>query len=151
MVSTRSESDVSQTINLLTTTTGLIDIHIVHAVDEPAWLVPQSLVLDVLAAPSDSETLTWNGQQLPVLSLLGQQKTGVHTVRAVVIESESDQQRFALLSQQEPDSQRVRISGLHDEDQADHGFKYCFQLVRLEGDHYQIPDLDKVSQSLGAV
>jgi hypothetical protein len=148
MVSTRLESEVSQTINLLTTTTGLIDIHIVHAVGEPAWLIPQSLVLDVLPVPSDSETLVWNGQQLPILSLLGQQKVGVRTVSAVVVEAESDQQRFVLLSQQEPDSQRVRISGLHDEDQADHGLQYCFQLVRLEGGHYQIPDLDQVSRQL---
>jgi hypothetical protein len=142
--------DVNQTISLLTTTTGLIDIHIIDAKGQPSWIVPQSLVLDVVPAPSSIQALHWNEQVLPVLSLLGDAGAVTQTVVAVVLEGESDQQRIAILTAKPPASQRIRISGLHDDDSSVH-LPYGFQLVKLEGEPYQVPALDGLAERLTAI
>jgi hypothetical protein len=142
--------DVNQTISLLTTTTGLIDIHVIDAKDQPAWIVPQSLVLDVVPAPANIQVLHWNEQTLPVLSLLGSSGVATQTVVAVVLEGETDQHRVAVLTSQPPASQRIRISGLHDTD-GSVSSPYCFQLVKLEGIDYQVPALDGLATALTGV
>ncbi|MEY4516958.1 MAG: hypothetical protein RL180_1304 [Pseudomonadota bacterium] len=140
-------TDVNQTISLLTTTTGLIDIHVIDAKDQPAWIVPQNLVLDVVPTPANTQVLHWNEQTLPVLSLLGASGVATQTVVAVVLEGETDQHRVAVLTSQPPASQRIRISGLHDADSKTSA-PYCFQLVKLEGIDYQVPALDGLAAAL---
>jgi hypothetical protein len=143
-------TDVNQTISLLTTTTGLIDIHVIDAKDQPAWIVPQNLVLDVVPAPANTQVLHWNEQSLAVFSLLGASGVATQTVVAVILEGDTDQQRVAILTSQPPASQRIRISGLHD---VESGVRapYCFQMVKLEGIDYQVPALDVLAATLTSV
>ena len=139
--------DASYTMSLLTTTTGFVDVYVIDADQQLPWLIPQNLVLAALSAESGIQEIEWRDNNLPVLSLVN---TRIAKPVALVIESLNGQ-RFALLTEKMPDSQRVRISSLHDEDQQPANDPFVFQVVKMQGQSYQIPDFEKINQHLASL
>ena len=136
----------SQTISLLTTTTGLIDIYALSVVGEPDWIVPQSIVLDTLTVPATAQSVTWQGQQIPLKSLLGKTAVAGDAV-AVLLEADNDAARIGVLIDTPPKPMRVRISNLRDANDSQ-VLLNAYQKVLLADELYQVPDLDKVTQAL---
>ena len=136
----------SQTISLLTTTTGLIDIYALSVVGEPDWIVPQNIVLDTLTVPATAQSVTWQGQQIPLTSLLGKTAVAGSAV-AVLLEADNDAARNGVLIDTPPKPMRVRISNLRDANDSQ-VLLNAYQKVLLADELYQVPDLDKVTQAL---
>lgn len=139
--------DASYTMSLLTTTTGFVDVYVIDADQQLPWLIPQNLVLAALSAESGIQEIEWRDYNLPVLSLVDKQ---VAKPVALVIESLNGQ-RFALLTEKMPDSHRVRISSLHDEDQHASNDPFIFQVVKMQEQFYQVPDFEKINQHLASL
>lgn len=141
-----STDHASQTISLLTTTTGLIDIYALSVQGEPAWIVPQNLVLETLSVPAQSTSVVWQGQQIPLKSLLSQTHTATEAF-AVVLEADNDAARIGVLTDQPPKPMRVRISNLRDTNDSQ-VLLNAYQKVLLADELYQVPDMDRISQAL---
>ncbi|MFZ3193119.1 MAG: hypothetical protein WA154_07920 [Moraxellaceae bacterium] len=141
-----STDQASQTISLLTTTTGLIDIYALSAQGEPDWIVPQNLVLDTLSVPAKSTSVAWQGQQIPLKSLLGKAATTAE-VFAVLLEADNDAARIGVLTAAPPKAMRVRISNLRDANDSQ-VLLNAYQKVLLADELYQVPDLDRITNAL---
>lgn len=135
--------DIGQTMSLLTTTTGFVDVYVVNAHEQLPWLIPQNLILAALSAESGLKTIEWREQQLPVLSLHNPQNT---KPIALVVEALGGYQRFVLLIDKMPDTLRVRISSLHDVDMEAVSEVFNFQIVKMENQLYQVPDFEKIGK-----
>ncbi len=141
-----SIDQASQTISLLTTTTGLIDIYALSVQGEPDWIIPQNLVLDTVSVPAQSTSVAWQGQQIPLKSLLGKSPS-VTEAFAVLLEADNDTARIGILTSVPPKPMRVRISNLRDTN--DSGVLLnAYQKVLLEDQLYQVPDLERVTHAL---
>lgn len=140
-----SAQDMSQAVSLLTTTTGLIDIYFVAVHNQPDWILPQNLVLAVEEVQGYPNTIEWQGQHIPVHSLLAVNAS--EPAILLILEGSDDQQRIALLSSRQPRASRIRISTLHDTNDS-RVLPYAYQKVMLEQDMYQVPDIDRLSQML---
>lgn len=134
----------NQTMSLLTTTTGFVDVYVIEAFGQLPWLIPQSLVQAALSAKSHISEIEWRDYTLPVFSLVN---TTQENPVALVVES-YNQHRFALLTEKMPEAHRVRISSLHDDDTQPANEPFSFQIVKLEENLYQIPDFEKINQKL---
>ncbi|RYY80467.1 MAG: hypothetical protein EOO69_02020 [Moraxellaceae bacterium] len=139
--------DASHTMSLLTTTTGFVDVYVIEADQQLPWLIPQNLVLAALSAESGIQEIEWRDNNLPVLSLVN---TKIAKPVALVIESLNGQ-RFALLAEKMPDSHRVRISSLHDEDEQAATDPFVFQVVKMQDQLYQVPNFEKINQHLATM
>lgn len=139
--------DASHTMSLLTTTTGFVDVYVIEADQQLPWLIPQNLVLAALSAESGIQEIEWRDNNLPVLSLVNAQ-----TAKPVALVIESlNGQRFALLAEKMPDSHRVRISSLHDEDEQETADPFVFQVVKMQDQLYQVPNFEKINQHLATM
>lgn len=139
--------DASHTMSLLTTTTGFVDVYVIEADQQLPWLIPQNLVLAALSAESGIQEIEWRDNNLPVLSLVNAQ-----TAKPVALVIESlNGQRFALLAEKMPDSHRVRISSLHDEDEQEAVDPFVFQVVKMQDQLYQVPNFEKINQHLATM
>lgn len=139
--------DASHTMSLLTTTTGFVDVYVIEADQQLPWLIPQNLVLAALSAESGIQEIEWRDNNLPVLSLVNAQ-----TAKPVALVIESlNGQRFALLAEKMPDSHRVRISSLHDEDEQEDVDPFVFQVVKMQDQLYQVPNFEKINQHLATI
>jgi hypothetical protein len=139
--------DMSQTISLLTTTTGLVDIYLVAIAGEPEWVIPQNLVLEISQIDAQATTIEWEGQAIPIQSFLPDGYQGLGTL--VVLEGQDDQHRIGVLTQATPKSMRIRISSLHDTNDA-MVLPYAYQKVLLDQNLYQVPDIDRLTAQLVA-
>ncbi len=142
-----NNQDASHAMSLLTTTTGFVDVYVIDADKQLPWLLPQNMVLAALSAESGITEIEWRDNNLPVLNLVD---TQIAKPVALVIESLNGQ-RFALLTEKMPDSHRVRISSLHDEDQQAANDPFVFQVVKMEEQYYQVPDFEKINQHLASL
>lgn len=134
----------SQIINLLSTSTGVLDVYVIQIYHQLPWLIPQSLLLAALNANADINTIEWRQQQLPVLAL--HDPANAHPI-ALVLESIDEQPRFAVLVDNMPDTQKVRISSLRDDHVCPVG-PMTFQVVTMDGQPYQVPDFNKIGELL---
>lgn len=141
-----SVDQASQTISLLTTTTGLIDIYALSVQGEPDWIIPQNLVLDTISVPAQSTSVAWQGQQIPLKSLLGKAPIVTEAI-AVLLEADNDSGRIGVLTSTAPKAMRVRISNLRDANDSS-VLMNAYQKVLLEEQLYQVPDLDRVTTAL---
>ncbi|MEC7118332.1 MAG: hypothetical protein VXW65_00305 [Pseudomonadota bacterium] len=141
-----STDQVAQTISLLTTTTGLIDIYALAVDGEPDWIVPQSLVLEIVPLPNaKAKHIEWQDQQIPTHSLLPNTVKGAAV--AVLIEGDTDASRIALIVETTPVSMRVRISNLRDTNNSQ-VLPHVYQKVLLENKLYQVPDIDRLTKAI---
>ncbi len=133
-------TEMDNTINLLTTTTGFVDIAVINAQTELLWIVPNALILDSLDLSATADTARWNDKVLPVFSTAGKKSTGRV---GLVIEGSSDARRYILRVIGEPTVERIRISSMRDVPNTAPD-EFCFQQVELEGKKMQIPDMNKL-------
>lgn len=145
MATVQHSQEMTQTISLLTTTTGLVDIYLVAAAGEPEWIIPQNLVLAIDMLEADATTAEWEGKPIVVQSLLADDYEGVATL--VVIEGQDDDHRIGLLTATAPKSIRIRISSLHDTNDST-VLPYAYQKVLLDQQLYQVPDIDRLTAQL---
>lgn len=144
MNTSTNQQDTSNAMSLLTTTTGFVDVYVIEAHQQLPWLIPQNLVLAALSAEANTHEVEWRDFHLPVLSLVDEQQ---QSPVALVLEG-FNQHRFALLTEKMPEAQRVRISSLHDSDHTPTNEVLSFQIVKMEEQLYQVPDFEKISQTL---
>lgn len=141
-----NQQDASSAMSLLTTTTGFVDVYVIEANQQLPWLIPQNLVLAALSAEANTQEVEWRDFHLPVLSLVdSNQENPV----ALVLEG-FDQHRFALLTEKMPEAHRVRISSLHDSEHQPSNEPLSFQIVQMEDKLYQVPDFQKISQTIAS-
>ncbi|MFA9203163.1 MAG: hypothetical protein ACEQSD_04105 [Flavobacteriales bacterium] len=141
-----SVDQASQTISLLTTTTGFIDIYALTVEGEPDWILPQNLVMDTVSVPAQSTSVEWQGQQIPLKSLLGKKPSMTEAI-AVLLEADNDAARIGVLTAVQPKTMRVRISNLRDANDSS-VLLNAYQKVLLEDQMYQVPDLDRITAVL---
>lgn len=142
------KQSILATVSLLSASTGLLKVLALPSGVSPDWLVPDTLVLDVLPMTERQVMMEWeyNGrkQDVPVYSLVGEDDT---PEQLIILESMTDVYRVGLLVSGNPVPHSVRISELKDvDDKVDN--PYCLQAVRLEGELTMVPDLDKLSKGL---
>lgn len=145
MATEQPAQDMNQTISLLTTTTGLVDIYLVAIAGEPEWVIPQNLVLAIDLVDAHTKTAEWEDKTIPVQSFLPADYEGLGTL--VLIEGQDDQHRIGVLTSDTPKSLRIRISSLHDTNDS-HVLPYAYQKVLLDQKLYQVPDLDRLTTQL---
>lgn len=136
----------AQTISLLTTTTGMIDIYVLSVEGEPDWIVPQNLVLETLSIVTPATSVEWQGQQIPLKSLLGKKSPPVSAF-VVLLEAENDAARIGVVTAMPPTALRVRISNLRDTNDSQ-VLVNAYQKVLLADQLYQVPDLDRITTAL---
>jgi hypothetical protein len=131
--------------HLISVSTGFIDIYVIECFNQPAMLVPQNIVLSALDSPTDVSWVDWHDYQLPVYAIHHPHHSkGV----ALVIEGETNQQRFALMCHEMPQTMRLRISEVVDCQQADQPAE-VFQYVKVGERIFHIPNLSAIEQRLG--
>ena len=131
------------TQRLIATSTGFIDAFIINVHNDVPMLLPQSIVLSALTISGDAQEVEWHQQTLPVYSIV---QPDVAQATALVIEGERADRRFALLTQAMPESLRLRISTVLDDNRLTQASVY--QYVTVEGIAYQIPHLEFIEKTL---
>lgn len=136
--------DQQELQHLITVSTGFLDVFKVTCYDQKPMLLPQNIILSAQTCKTDVSTMQWHEKNLPIYAIHTPTLTeGV----ALVVEGEKVEERFILLCDAMPESIRLRISELADENEIESNDK-VFQLVSFEQKIYQIPALDKIYQSI---
>lgn len=132
--------------HLITVSTGFIDAYIVECHAKQPMLLPQNIVLSALDNDTQVQTVEWHDSQLPVYAVNDpEKKMGV----ALVIEGDEMEQRFALMCNEMPQTIRLRISEVVDDDQqADD--PSVFQYVRMGDQVFHVPNLQYIQENLTA-
>lgn len=131
--------------HLITVSTGFIDAYIIECFQKVPMLLPQNIVLSALNSPCHVNSIEWHDKQLPVYHVNNPaQRVGV----ALVIEGEAVEERFALMCEKMPNSIRIRISEVVDEDRAleDQSIMQC---VRINDVLYHVPDMVYIQKNIG--
>lgn len=151
-----------EAVSLLTADNGMLEVSIVPALGQPSWLVPTSLILDVVDYDERIWTFLWNGQEVSVYHLI---PSDMPADKLVILEGNTDVHRLALQTMGELETIKVRISDVKDvtldeEEQAlikasmvnlSSGHtddSYLYQAVEIHGELYVVPDLDLISHHL---
>lgn len=130
--------------HLITVSTGFIDAYIVECYGKNAMLLPQNIVLSAIDSSTQVDHVEWHDQLLPVHMVNDPEYSmGV----ALVIEGDESHQRFALLCNTMPETIRLRISEVVDDDQQIYD-PSVFQFVRVGGRKFHIPNLNYIEQLL---
>ncbi|WP_435979160.1 hypothetical protein [Psychrobacter sp. DM4] len=155
-----------EAVSLLTTSNGMLEVTVIPAIDQPDWILPTSLILDIKDYAEYTLHYPWQQQQLPVFHLFVRGQT---PSKIIVLEGNTSEHRIALQSTGMPRSLRVRISDVKDIDTPDHYLSpksnmeknesdttlradslssYLYQTVMIEDTAYLIPDIDKMAHYL---
>lgn len=152
-----------EAVSLLTVESGVLEVAIVPAADQPDWMVPKSLILSVDDYYERIWTYLWRDQEVAVYHLVPK---GQVVDKLVVLEGNTDVHRLALQTAGELSYKKVRIADVKDaalpEDIRQHmlvsisgliggsenQLDYLYQCVRVEGELYMVPDLDLIAHSL---
>lgn len=137
--------DPQELQHLISVSTGFIDAYIIDCYKHDAMLLPQNIVLSAQNISIPAESILWHDVQLPVYAVNDPSLTeGI----ALIIEGDEIPQRFALLCDRMPESVRLRISEVVDDEQAIDD-PTVFQYVQSQGKRYFIPNLDEIQKTLG--
>lgn len=144
----QNESPLSHTHdfqNLMTISSGFLDVYIVECDGHVPMLIPQNIVLSALDTSTQVDHIFWHNLKLPVFSVTS---NAVASGVALVIAAEQANERFALICQHMPKSIRLRISEVIDDDaHIDHPL--VFKYVRIAEQQYFVPKFDYISSHLG--
>lgn len=152
-------------VSLLTAEKGMLAISIIPAIGQPDWVVPTSLILDVIEYEDDATSFVWQHQdhryELAVYSLVPR---GLGVDKIIILEGNDDDERLAVQTIGEITSLKVRISDvkdahLDDEEKAHiirslppilshDGEKVIYQAVNIDGELFVVPDLDLIAYRL---
>ena len=137
--------DQQELQHLITVSTGFIDAYIIECHQKVPMLLPQNIVLSAMDTQTNVEHIEWHDLKLSVYAVNDPaQKQGV----ALVIEGEDVSQRFALVCNEMPESIRLRISEIVDEER-DIDDKTVFQYVKMGENKFYVPHLQNIQTQLG--
>lgn len=131
--------------HLITVSSGFIDAYVIRCDSKPAMLLPQNIVLSAFDSPTNVDHVEWHDKKLPVYRVNSSRNIlGV----TLVIEGEEADQRFALMCEDMPQSIRVRISEVVDDDQIIED-QHIMQYVRISDELYHVPNMNNIQKDLG--
>ncbi|ENU93818.1 hypothetical protein LF296_15030 [Acinetobacter vivianii] len=137
--------DQQELQHLITVSTGFIDAYIIECHQKVPMLLPQNIVLSAMDTQTNVEHIEWHDLKLPVYAVNDpEQKQGV----ALVVEGEDVSQRFALVCNEMPESIRLRISEIVDEEREIDDDK-VFQYVKMGENKFYVPNLQNIQAQLG--
>ncbi|WP_312049944.1 hypothetical protein [Acinetobacter courvalinii] len=137
--------DQQELQHLITVSTGFIDAYIIQCHQKVPMLLPQNIVLSAMDTQTNVEHIEWHDLKLPVYAVNDPaQKQGV----ALVVEGEDVSQRFALVCNEMPESIRLRISEIVDEER-DIDDDKVFQYVKMGENKFYVPHLQNIQTQLG--
>lgn len=157
-----------EAVSLLTNQSGLLDVTIIPVINQPDWIVPSNLVLDVQPLADRIWNHQWQGQDISVYHLVPQ---NVAPEKIVVLEGNTPVHRLALQIAGEIKTTQFRISELRDSDLPDNffslgedsdvdtpmlrqdddniGIPFVFQAVQSkDGEVFVVPDIDSIAHQL---
>lgn len=130
--------------HLITISTGFIDAYMIQCYNKPSMLIPQNIVLSAIDSSTHVDYVEWHETKLPVYALHSPEKTlGV----ALVIEGDEDQERFVLMCDEMPQSLRLRISEVIDDNQEIKD-PLIFQYVKVGEDIFHIPHMKNIQAEM---
>ena len=142
-----AQIDQQELQHLISVSTGFIDAYIIECRDQVPMLLPQNIVLSALDTKVDAESIEWHDLKLPIYSVNHPNITqGV----ALVIEGDDVAQRFALICDSMPQTIRLRISEVVDEEETTSD-PMVFKRVKIADQHFHVPHLEHIQKSLGVL
>ena len=152
-------------VSLLTAEKGMLAVSIIPAIGQPDWVVPTTLILDVIEHHDDATSFVWQHQdqehELAVHTLVPR---GLGVDKIIILEGNDDAERLAIQTIGDITSLKVRISDvkdarLDDEEKAHivrslpaalshDGDKVIYQAVSIEDELFVVPDLDLIAYRL---
>ena len=136
--------DQQELQHLISVSTGFIDVYKVPCFEQASMLLPQNIVLSAQTSKTDVKRYKWHDVYLPVYPLNSPQ---LKEAVALIIEGDIPQERFVLLCDEMPETIRLRISEMVDEDRPTNN-EHIYQYVSLQDQVYQVPALDKIYNSI---
>ncbi|UTO20182.1 hypothetical protein NGC85_03525 [Acinetobacter sp. Z1] len=131
--------------HLITVSTGFIDAYIIQCHQKVPMLLPQNIVLSAMDTATNVDHIEWHDLKLPVFAVNDpNHKEGV----ALVIEGDDVSERFALVCNEMPESIRVRISEIVD-DEIDVDDNKVFKYVKMGEQQFYVPHLQNIQTQLG--
>lgn len=149
-------------VSLLTVKNGVLELAIIPAVNQPNWLIPRSLILEIYDYNERIWTYLWRSQEVAVYHLIPR---GQMPDKLVIVEGNSDVHRLALQTYGDIFYKSVRISDVKDvpldaaarkqiiqavpslmggEDDLD----FVYEVVEVEDEIYIVPELDLIAHRL---
>ncbi|RZG86481.1 hypothetical protein [Acinetobacter venetianus] len=143
--STLGQIDQQELQHLITVSTGFIDAYIIECHQNVPMLLPQNIVLSAMDTQTDAEYIEWHDLKLPIFSVNDpSEQQGV----ALVIEGDDVSERFALVCNEMPESIRLRISEIVDEE-LEVADQNVFKYVKMGDKQFYVPDLQNIQKQLG--
>lgn len=143
--STLGQIDQQELQHLITVSTGFIDAYIIECHQNVPMLLPQNIVLSAMDTQTDADYIEWHDLKLPVFSVNDpSEQQGV----ALVIEGDDVSERFALVCNEMPESIRLRISEIVDEE-LEVADQNVFKYVKMGDKQFYVPDLQNIQKRLG--
>ena len=137
--------DQQELQHLITVSTGVIDAYIIQCYQKVPMLLPQNIVLSAMDTQTSVDHIEWHDLKLPVYAVNDpNEKQGV----ALVIEGDDVSERFALVCDVMPESIRVRISEIVDEER-DVDDNKVFKYVKMGEKQFFVPNLQNIQTHLG--
>ena len=100
-----------EAISLLTAESGMIEMTMIPAMNQPDWIVPSSLILSVDDYDERVWSYGWQQQEVAVFHLLPRDQA---VDKVIVLEGNTVAHRLALQTKGELKSRKVRISEVKD-------------------------------------
>ncbi|HBO72456.1 MAG TPA: hypothetical protein DD639_09365 [Acinetobacter sp.] len=143
--STLGQIDQQELQHLITVSTGFIDAYIIECHQNVPMLLPQNIVLSAMDTQTDADYIEWHDLKLPIFSVNDpSEQQGV----ALVIEGDDVSERFALVCNEMPESIRLRISEIVDEE-LEVADQNVFKYVKMGDKQFYVPDLQNIQKQLG--
>ncbi|AXI03352.1 hypothetical protein [Aquirhabdus parva] len=145
------QQNFNQTMSLITTS-GTLELYVLALDDGILGVLPQSLVLDIVALnPSEANDtyFTWQEKKIPLISVANARRT-----HALVIEGVEDHLQYAFALISAPITRKIRISAMKDIDSVDKhlanhpAHHYTYQYVQHEDQLWIVPDLELIEREL---
>lgn len=136
--------DQQELQHLISVSTGFIDVYQVICFEQVPMLLPQTIVLSAQTSKTSVTRYKWHDTYLPVYAMNNPQ---LKEAVALIIEGNSPEDRFVLLCDDMPETIRLRISEVVDDERPIDSDKVA-QYVNLQNQVYQVPDLDVIYQSI---
>ncbi|ESK55148.1 MAG: hypothetical protein I8H98_01815 [Moraxellaceae bacterium] len=137
--------DQQELQHLITVSTGFIDAYIIQCHKKVPMLLPQNIVLSAMDTQTTVDHIEWHDLKLPIYAVNDpDNKHGV----ALVVEGDDVSERFALVCNEMPESIRLRISEIVDEE-LDIDDSNVFKYVKIGEKQYYVPNLQNIQTQLG--
>jgi len=100
-----------EAVSLLTAENGLLSVTIIPAVGQPDWVIPSTLILDLVEYDEYIWTYVWQQQDIAIFHL---QPRDMTPTSIVILEGNTDVHRYGLQFKGTLKSLQVRISDVKD-------------------------------------